>query len=391
MQQFHAPGRETQSHVPPFHAVNMAHDQGFQERQDAEGLEEGQEYEEEYEEYDDEDDEDIPNIILNTERVPADQPSYPRTRPAPGTGVGRVNMTWSKTDPTKNTTQPRLHSRRGPTVHPYEIEIDSLEDKPWRKPTEDITDYFNYGFNEETWKQYCKKQMSLRLERGVSGGKISVWEGQAHSQNNDELPAELLAIAPSETLNPSHEPRTLSRSYGNNSHRPFEGRHRRREHDESVIKVLGEDEETKGEGFYKGFPGPFAGSAPPFPQSFPIYSPSYGFGERDGLRDRDEGSPEQGLSPPSELSPPLYRDVKEEPTWGRRDKERRDHRESSYIREPRRRSRDTTREKRRRHSGRSEHRDRDDKDKDDKEKETRKSRKRTRDPRSHDEERKRRR
>lgn len=30
----------------------------------------------------------------------------------------------------------------------YDLDLSSLEDKPWRKPGADITDYFNYGFNE---------------------------------------------------------------------------------------------------------------------------------------------------------------------------------------------------------------------------------------------------
>ena len=32
----------------------------------------------------------------------------------------------------------------------------------------DITDYFNYGFTEETWKAYCEKQRILRVEAGSS-------------------------------------------------------------------------------------------------------------------------------------------------------------------------------------------------------------------------------
>ncbi|GIY07915.1 pre-mRNA 3'-end-processing factor FIP1 [Caerostris darwini] len=39
----------------------------------------------------------------------------------------------------------------------YEFNLDTIEDKPWRKPGADITDYFNYGFNEDTWKAYCEK------------------------------------------------------------------------------------------------------------------------------------------------------------------------------------------------------------------------------------------
>lgn len=39
-----------------------------------------------------------------------------------------------------------------------DFNLDSLEDKPWRKPGADITDYFNYGFNEDTWRAYCERQ-----------------------------------------------------------------------------------------------------------------------------------------------------------------------------------------------------------------------------------------
>ncbi|CAF1657775.1 unnamed protein product [Rotaria magnacalcarata] len=35
-------------------------------------------------------------------------------------------------------------------------------DKPWKKPGADITDYFNYGFTEEIWAQYCDRQRRLR-------------------------------------------------------------------------------------------------------------------------------------------------------------------------------------------------------------------------------------
>ena len=32
----------------------------------------------------------------------------------------------------------------------------------------DLSDYFNYGFNEETWKAYCEKQKRLRMGLEVS-------------------------------------------------------------------------------------------------------------------------------------------------------------------------------------------------------------------------------
>ena len=43
-------------------------------------------------------------------------------------------------------------------INPYEYDIASMEDKPWRKPGADISDWFNYGFNEETWQAYSEKQ-----------------------------------------------------------------------------------------------------------------------------------------------------------------------------------------------------------------------------------------
>ncbi|XP_069842152.1 pre-mRNA 3'-end-processing factor FIP1-like isoform X3 [Dendropsophus ebraccatus] len=44
-----------------------------------------------------------------------------------------------------------------------EVDLDSFEEKPWRKPGADLSDYFNYGFNEATWKVYCEKQRRLQL------------------------------------------------------------------------------------------------------------------------------------------------------------------------------------------------------------------------------------
>lgn len=47
------------------------------------------------------------------------------------------------------------------------MNLDDFEDKPWRKPGADITDYFNYGFNEVTWRAYCAKQKLLRENKKV--------------------------------------------------------------------------------------------------------------------------------------------------------------------------------------------------------------------------------
>lgn len=50
-----------------------------------------------------------------------------------------------------------------------EVDLESMEDKPWRKPGADITDYFNYGFTEETWAAYINRQKMLRTNESGSG------------------------------------------------------------------------------------------------------------------------------------------------------------------------------------------------------------------------------
>ncbi|KAI9224011.1 Fip1 motif-domain-containing protein [Blastocladiella britannica] len=42
------------------------------------------------------------------------------------------------------------------------VPIESFEDKPWRRPGEDLSDYFNYGFNEDSWRMYCDRQRAMR-------------------------------------------------------------------------------------------------------------------------------------------------------------------------------------------------------------------------------------
>lgn len=63
-----------------------------------------------------------------------------------------------------------------------EFSIDSLDDKPWRKPGADITDYFNYGFNEDTWRAYCERQKRMRVNEsgvGLTGLAVGMSAGVA--------------------------------------------------------------------------------------------------------------------------------------------------------------------------------------------------------------------
>ncbi|XP_064093770.1 uncharacterized protein LOC135206281 isoform X1 [Macrobrachium nipponense] len=69
-----------------------------------------------------------------------------------------------------------------------DFSYNDMEDKPWRKPGADISDYFNYGFNEETWFKYCERQKRMRVTEsgaGLSGLGVSITKpfGNASSTN----------------------------------------------------------------------------------------------------------------------------------------------------------------------------------------------------------------
>ncbi|XVF28208.1 hypothetical protein REPUB_Repub15cG0009500 [Reevesia pubescens] len=42
-----------------------------------------------------------------------------------------------------------------------DVDIDAFEEKPWRHPVVDMTDFFNFGFNEDSWKGYCNSLEKL--------------------------------------------------------------------------------------------------------------------------------------------------------------------------------------------------------------------------------------
>ncbi|XP_071716780.1 FIP1[V]-like protein [Rutidosis leptorrhynchoides] len=77
----------------------------------------------------------------------------------------------------------------------FEVDIDSFEDKPWRHPGVDVSDFFNFGMNEETWKEYCKQLEQHRMEATMQS-KIRVYEsGRTEQEYDPDLPPELAAAA----------------------------------------------------------------------------------------------------------------------------------------------------------------------------------------------------
>ncbi|XP_043702823.1 FIP1[V]-like protein isoform X2 [Telopea speciosissima] len=77
----------------------------------------------------------------------------------------------------------------------FDIDIDTFEEKPWRHPGVDTADFFNFGLDEEKWKDYCRQLEQLRLEATMQS-KIRVYESGRSEQDYDpDLPPELAAAA----------------------------------------------------------------------------------------------------------------------------------------------------------------------------------------------------
>lgn len=47
----------------------------------------------------------------------------------------------------------------------FDIDIDSFEEKPWKYTGVDTSDYFNFGLDEDNWKDYCKQLASDGTEK----------------------------------------------------------------------------------------------------------------------------------------------------------------------------------------------------------------------------------
>ncbi|EDW81625.2 uncharacterized protein Dwil_GK10927 [Drosophila willistoni] len=111
----------------------------------------------------------------------------------------------------------------------HEFSIDSLEEKPWRKPGSDITDYFNYGFNEMTWRAYCERQKHMRITES-GAGMISLTQNPYNNVGLVGVKMEdtTMQMPPGTIMQPPH----LAMGMGMRSCRPITACK------EQVIKVL---------------------------------------------------------------------------------------------------------------------------------------------------------
>lgn len=68
------------------------------------------------------------------------------------------------------------------------VDIDAIPDadKHWRNPGANQSDYFNYGFNETTWKSYIDKQKLFRAQKTAQKDKYDTCNTKTTSKNQTE-------------------------------------------------------------------------------------------------------------------------------------------------------------------------------------------------------------
>ncbi|TFK42038.1 hypothetical protein BDQ12DRAFT_677552 [Crucibulum laeve] len=70
-----------------------------------------------------------------------------------------------------------------------EVDLSAMGDKPWRRPGSDISDWFNYGFDEISWEAYCYRRRDLGELANVLKTNVVNFAGMPEDQLNN-LPPE---------------------------------------------------------------------------------------------------------------------------------------------------------------------------------------------------------
>lgn len=109
---------------------------------------------------------------------PKQSPSVPREEPRQQQQTELPPVSTSKID----VNAIPIHKPTGKPLTQVNIDEDLPDnDKPWRKPGTDLSDYFNYGFDEFTWALYAQKQEAMRGE----------YNQDAIAQNNTKMMEEM--------------------------------------------------------------------------------------------------------------------------------------------------------------------------------------------------------
>ncbi|KAF8695207.1 hypothetical protein AX14_001864 [Amanita brunnescens Koide BX004] len=134
----------------------------------------------------------------------ATQPS-PQQAPAPVQLTSEENIQLQKVlqqdDIDASTLPPATAPPSHPAIDPtapgmldgrsiFEVDMANMTDKPWRRPGSDISDWFNYGFDELSWEAYCYRRRELGEMANVLKANLINFSGMPEDQLSN-LPPEV--------------------------------------------------------------------------------------------------------------------------------------------------------------------------------------------------------
>ncbi|KAK7063894.1 hypothetical protein R3P38DRAFT_3382625 [Favolaschia claudopus] len=139
-----------------------------------------------------------PPIASSSEPPPSTLTAPPQPQPAPQPEPPAQIQTQPEAAPEDDGVDPStLPPVTAPPSHPaidptatgqmegrYIIDVDlaSLADKQWRKPGSDISDWFNYGFDELSWEAYCYRRRDLGELANVLKTNVLNFSGMPEDQ-----------------------------------------------------------------------------------------------------------------------------------------------------------------------------------------------------------------
>lgn len=103
-----------------------------------------------------------PAAVPPPESLPPEGPP-----PAAGTTAPELNLSPKLSALQYPPTEPAYETDADPSsgLNIYQVDIDSLPEKPWRRPGANLSDWFNYGFDESTWAMWCAQKNRMGQAR----------------------------------------------------------------------------------------------------------------------------------------------------------------------------------------------------------------------------------
>ncbi|EKM61547.1 uncharacterized protein PHACADRAFT_248228 [Phanerochaete carnosa HHB-10118-sp] len=136
--------------------------------------------------------------ILQSTPGPSQSTPTPTT-PAPPSASQEQQKPSDGVDP--NTLPPAVAPPSHPQIDPeapgtfngqsiLEVDLNALSDKAWRRPGSDISDWFNYGFDEISWEAYCHRRKEMGDTANMLKAAVLNFAGMPEEQINS-LPPEI--------------------------------------------------------------------------------------------------------------------------------------------------------------------------------------------------------